>query len=187
MFQFPGFPPHGLCVQPRGDGSSCRRVSPFGHHRLIAYTRLPDAFRSVSRPSSAPDAQASPVRLLALVSSYRDRIPATLFLALVLVVCDALDVYSLVKVRQPRMLASLTAYVRVARDSLEFARSGASGKSPGRRAPLDVQVGLTRLERVTSPLSEECSNRLSYRPGQPVKSGRCRYLRCGQPIVWAAS
>src|SRR5690606_14675421 len=80
MFQFPGFPPHGLCVQPRGDGSSCRRVSPFGHHRLIAYTRLPDASRSVSRPSSAPDAQASPVRLLALVSSYRDRIPATLFL-----------------------------------------------------------------------------------------------------------
>ena len=27
-----------------------------------------------------------------------------------------------------------------------------------------AQVGLTRLERVTSPLSEECSNRLSYRP-----------------------
>ncbi len=26
------------------------------------------------------------------------------------------------------------------------------------------QVGLTRLELVTFPLSEECSNRLSYRP-----------------------
>jgi hypothetical protein len=25
-------------------------------------------------------------------------------------------------------------------------------------------VGLSRLERLTSPLSEECSNRLSYRP-----------------------
>ena len=28
-----------------------------------------------------------------------------------------------------------------------------------------VKVGLTRLELVTFPLSEECSNQLSYRPG----------------------
>ena len=42
------------------------RVSPFGHRRLSACTRLPGAFRSVPRPSSALDTQASPVRLLSL-------------------------------------------------------------------------------------------------------------------------
>jgi hypothetical protein len=42
------------------------RVSPFGYRRLGACTRLPDAFRSVPRPSSALVTQASPVRLLLL-------------------------------------------------------------------------------------------------------------------------
>ena len=134
MFQFPGFPPPGLWVRPRGDCGSRSRVSPFGHHRIATCTRFPDAFRSVPRPSSAPDAQASPVRLLALVSSYRDRIPATLFSFLM-----RFDVYSVVKV-------------------------GQEASAPRPAGWLPAQVGLTRLERVTSPLSEECSNRLSYRP-----------------------
>ena len=38
------------------------RVSPFGDLRIKAYLRLPEAFRSLSRPSSAPDAKASPLR-----------------------------------------------------------------------------------------------------------------------------
>ena len=33
-------------------------VSPFGHPRIVAYLQLPAAFRSLSRPSSAPDAKA---------------------------------------------------------------------------------------------------------------------------------
>jgi hypothetical protein len=51
------------------------RVSPFGHRRLSACTRLPGAFRSVPRPSSALDAQASPVRLLSLLFSCGDLTP----------------------------------------------------------------------------------------------------------------
>ena len=51
----------------QGDDVFHRRVSPFGHRRFAACTRLPDAFRSVPRPSSALDAQASPVRPLSLV------------------------------------------------------------------------------------------------------------------------
>ena len=35
------------------------RVSPFGNLRINAYVPLPEAFRSLSRPSSAPDAKAS--------------------------------------------------------------------------------------------------------------------------------
>ena len=38
------------------------RVSPFGHPRIKAYVQLPAAYRSLSRPSSAPDAKAFPLR-----------------------------------------------------------------------------------------------------------------------------
>ena len=38
------------------------RVSPFGHLRIKGYLLLPAAFRSLSRPSSAPDAKAFPLR-----------------------------------------------------------------------------------------------------------------------------
>ena len=34
------------------------RVAPFGNPRLESYLRLPVAYRSLSRPSSAPDAKA---------------------------------------------------------------------------------------------------------------------------------
>ena len=38
------------------------RVSPFGNPRIEAYVQLPVAYRSLSRPSSAPDAKAFPLR-----------------------------------------------------------------------------------------------------------------------------
>ena len=37
-------------------------VSPFGNLRINGYLRLPEAYRSLSRPSSAPDAKAFPLR-----------------------------------------------------------------------------------------------------------------------------
>ena len=37
------------------------RVSPFGNLRIDAYVPLPGAYRSLSRPSSAPDAKAFPL------------------------------------------------------------------------------------------------------------------------------
>ena len=39
-----------------------RWVSPFGDLRIEAYLQLPEAYRSLSRPSSAPDAKAFPLR-----------------------------------------------------------------------------------------------------------------------------
>ena len=38
------------------------RVAPFGYPRINGYLLLPEAFRSLSRPSSAPDAKAFPLR-----------------------------------------------------------------------------------------------------------------------------
>ena len=37
-------------------------VAPFGNPRINAYVPLPEAYRSLSRPSSAPDAKAFPLR-----------------------------------------------------------------------------------------------------------------------------
>ena len=37
-------------------------VPTFGDLRINAYLQLPEAFRSLSRPSSAPDAKAFPLR-----------------------------------------------------------------------------------------------------------------------------
>ena len=48
------------------------RVSPFGHPRINAYVRLPEDYRSLSRPSSPVRAKASTVRPCSL-----DRISAT--------------------------------------------------------------------------------------------------------------
>ena len=42
------------------------RVSPFGNLRIDAYVPLPGAYRSLSRPSSAPDAKAFPLRSYSL-------------------------------------------------------------------------------------------------------------------------
>ena len=42
------------------------RVSPFGDLRIKAHLRLPEAYRSLSRPSSALSAKAFPLRPLQL-------------------------------------------------------------------------------------------------------------------------
>ena len=38
------------------------RIAPFGHPRIISCLQIPEAFRSLPRPSSAPDAKASSLR-----------------------------------------------------------------------------------------------------------------------------
>ena len=41
-------------------------VPTFGNLRITGYVRLPEAYRSLSRPSSAPDAKAFPLRSFSL-------------------------------------------------------------------------------------------------------------------------
>lgn len=59
MFQFPSFPSLSLYIQLRIPAHYDRWVPPFGNPRLSGYLLLPAAFRSLSRPSSAPSAKAS--------------------------------------------------------------------------------------------------------------------------------
>ena len=45
-------------------GGLLQWVAPFGNLRIEAHLQLPEAYRSLSRPSSAPDAKAFPLRSL---------------------------------------------------------------------------------------------------------------------------
>jgi hypothetical protein len=64
MFQFPGCPPHCLCVQQRVTGHYSGRVPPFGYPEIFASLQLPQAFRRLTRPSSALCPKASTRRPL---------------------------------------------------------------------------------------------------------------------------
>ena len=66
MFHFPGCPPTSLCIQLVVTGHYPSRVPPFGNLRIIAYLQLPEAYRSLSRPSSAISAMASTLRSYSL-------------------------------------------------------------------------------------------------------------------------
>ena len=62
MFHFPGsgFPP--LCIQNGMILHDQDRVAPFGNPRIIACVPLPEAYRSLPRPSSPVGAKASIMR-----------------------------------------------------------------------------------------------------------------------------
>ena len=57
-FSSPGSPRMAM-DSPYADGAFLRRVSPFRYLRIIGYLLLPEAFRSLSRLSSALSAKAS--------------------------------------------------------------------------------------------------------------------------------
>jgi hypothetical protein len=56
MFQFPRCAPAPPMDSGEGDGTPSRRVAPFGDPRINACVRLPEAYRSLPRPSSAQGA-----------------------------------------------------------------------------------------------------------------------------------
>ena len=58
-FSSPGYLLTPYLIQARVHTHYCMRVSPFGNLRIYGYVRLPAAYRSLSRPSSAPVARAS--------------------------------------------------------------------------------------------------------------------------------
>ena len=64
MFQFPSFTTLSLCIQLRASGHDPAWVSPFGNPRINAYLQLPEAYRSLSRPSSSLSAKAFTMRPL---------------------------------------------------------------------------------------------------------------------------
>ena len=62
------------------DGNDCpsdSRVVPFGNHWIKGYLHLPNAYRSLSRPSSPPRAKASAMRPSLLSLSIRSHLRAS--------------------------------------------------------------------------------------------------------------
>ena len=59
MVHFPPFAPRLLCIQRRVTRHDPCRVAPFGNPRISACLRLPEAYRSLPRPSSPSRAKAS--------------------------------------------------------------------------------------------------------------------------------
>ena len=57
-----GVPLVRLFDSPHDDSVLRSRVATFGNLRIEAHLQLPEAYRSLSRPSSAPDAKAFPLR-----------------------------------------------------------------------------------------------------------------------------
>lgn len=59
MFHFPRLSSRRLCIQRQIREVALAWVAPFGNPRINACLRLPEAYRSLLRPSSTPDAKAS--------------------------------------------------------------------------------------------------------------------------------
>ena len=75
--------PRQAMYSPECDWALPSRVSPFGHLWIDGYLRLPKAFRSLSRPSSAPSAKASTLCSYQLDLSFAPyRLTALAFLSL---------------------------------------------------------------------------------------------------------
>ena len=72
MFQFSRCPPYTYFIQYTVHGHYSMWVPPFGYLRIIICLRLPAAFRSLPRPSSATGAKASSLRsfMLDLLRSF---------------------------------------------------------------------------------------------------------------------
>lgn len=61
MFQFPGLPLYTYVFSAQYTVLTVW-VAPFGNLWITGYLRLPKAYRSLSRPSSAPSAKAFTMR-----------------------------------------------------------------------------------------------------------------------------
>ena len=61
MFLFPSFAPTRLWIQRGVIPYYRNRVAPFGNPRIRVCLPLPEAYRSLPRPSSPTRAKASPV------------------------------------------------------------------------------------------------------------------------------
>ncbi len=68
MFHFPGYRSEALCIQTPVSRHYAGWVSPFGNLRINGCMLLPEAYRSLPRPSSPIGAKASIVRPYALDS-----------------------------------------------------------------------------------------------------------------------
>jgi hypothetical protein len=138
MVQFPGSRLDGLCIQPPMCRLPPARVTPFGHPRISGCLLLPEAFRSLPRPSSPDSSKASTVDPCSLDHIFSSPFPST---------------------PEPPYDPG---------DSCQRTHSSRPvWPTPVRPRPARP-LGLARIELATSRLSGVRSNQLSYRPASAL-------------------
>ena len=143
------------------------RVSPFGHPRIKAHLRLPVAFRSLSRPSSALSAKAFPLRPLQLdqlLSGYLSISRIIRVISVLLAICSTIfrsypnNFQKNLKLIYFKIGITFLFPLLLLLLSLLFSFQGANYFAFAKL------VGLRGLEPPTSRLSGVRSNHLSYKP-----------------------
>ena len=143
------------------------RVSPFGHLRIKAHLRLPVAFRSLSRPSSALSAKAFPLRPLQLdqlLSGYLSISRIIRVISVLLAICSTIfrsypnNFQKNLKLIYFKIGITFLFPLLLLLLSLLFSFQGTNYFAFAKL------VGLRGLEPPTSRLSGVRSNHLSYKP-----------------------
>ena len=143
------------------------RVSPFGHPRIKAHLRLPVAFRSLSRPSSALSAKAFPLRPLQLdqlLSGYLSISRIIRVISVLLAICSTIfrsypnNFQKNLKLIYFKIGITFLFPLLLLLLSLLFSFQGTNYFAFAKL------VGLRGLEPPTSRLSGVRSNHLSYKP-----------------------
>ena len=88
MFHFPECPPVRLWIHLTVTAHYHSRVPPFGDPGIKAYLQLPQAFRSLSRPSSAISALASTLRSYSLDLHRKLEVRITSVRSILQIVCQ---------------------------------------------------------------------------------------------------
>ena len=134
-----------------------RRVSPFGHLRINAYVRLPEAFRSLSRPSSPVRAKASTVRPFSL-----DRI--------MLARPHLRDVESGPPIPYTRLVLQRLSTPKLTSQSLHpgCQITAIAGVLASRRSTCESFLRMSKAEAVRSPLTR-CSRKEVIQPQVPLR------------------
>ena len=78
MFQFSGLSLYDYFIHHTVTGYYSSRVAPFGYLRINARVQLPEAFRSLPRPSSAISARASSLCSYSLDLFWLPHVPSSL-------------------------------------------------------------------------------------------------------------
>ena len=137
------------------------RVSPFGHPRIKAHLRLPVAFRSLSRPSSALSAKAFPLRPLQLDQLLSGYLPVS---RIIRVISVLLAICSTIFRSYPNNFQKNLKLIYIIKIGITFNFLYCCFCFRYCSVFKVQMVGLRGLEPPTSRLSGVRSNHLSYKP-----------------------
>ena len=167
------------------------RIAPFGNLRIIRYLLFPAAYRSLSRPSSAPDAKAFSLRsyqldlrimfhnfkFLLIVVFPTNNFQSFSSFALLLILLH----YSIFKLLFKTVLSSLAFFknrgFRQKIDEFHSSKRFLNGQP-------QLTMGTSGLEPPTSRLSGVRSNHLSYAPIMKLRSNSLVLVRSLTLSLW---